>query len=121
FAMVGALFPKLGVLRFKPKPLRRVLVVLRAGDTSLHSAWLQGASPDSRTWDLHLSYFGDHSDPFPNRPTDVSLSIEKGTKAIGTVACLNKLGERVAAYDWVWLPDDDLKADLPTLNRFFDI
>ena len=34
---------------------------------------------------------------------------------------MDKLGERVAGYDWVWLPDDDLRADLATLNRFFDI
>jgi Protein of unknown function (DUF707) len=26
-----------------------------------------------------------------------------------------------ADYDWVWLPDDDLSANLPTLNRFFEI
>lgn len=100
---------------------RRSFVVLRAGDTSLRTEWLQGAPPESRNWDLHLSYFGDQSNPFSDRPPDVTMSFEKGTKAIGTVACLNKLGERVTAYDWVWLPDDDLKADLPTLNRFFDI
>jgi SEC-C motif/Protein of unknown function (DUF707) len=100
---------------------RRTLVVLRAGDTSLHADWLQGAPLEGRNWDLHLSYFGDGSDPFPDRPLDVTMSFEKGTKATGTVACLNKLGERVTAYDWVWLPDDDLRTDLPTLNRFFDI
>ena len=106
---------------FKSEVRRRVLVVVRAGDTSLHTEWLQGAAPESRNWDLHLSYFGDRNFPFPDRPSDVTLSFEKGTKATGTVACLNKLGERVEAYDWVWLPDDDLRADLPTLNRFFDI
>jgi hypothetical protein len=106
---------------FKSEVRRRVLVVLRAGDTSLHTEWLQGAAPESRSWDLHLSYFDDRVFPFPDRPSDVTLSFEKGTKATGTVACLNKLGKRVEAYDWVWLPDDDLKADLPTLNRFFDI
>ena len=51
-----------------------------------HPEWLQGARPESRTWDLHLSYFGDRDDPFPDRPADVTLSFEKGTKAIGTVA-----------------------------------
>jgi hypothetical protein len=105
----------------KSEVKRRVLVVLRAGDTSLHTEWLQGAAPESRNWDLHLSYFDDRVFPFPDRPTDVTLSFEKGTKATGTVACLNKLGKRVEDYDWVWLPDDDLKADGPTLNRFFDI
>jgi len=107
--------------RFRWKHRRRVLVVVRAGDASLHPGWLQGASPDSRNWDPHLSYFGKQHDPFPDRPADVTLSVENGTKATGTVACLNKLGDRVSAYDWVWLPDDDLKADLPTLNRFFAI
>ena len=97
------------------------MVVLRAGDMSLHSDWLLGGAPESRTWDLHLSYFGDHSNPFPDRPADVTLSFEPGTKAAGTVACLDKLGERVASYDWIWLPDDDLSANLPTLNRFFAI
>jgi len=100
---------------------RRFLTILRAGDTSLHPGWLMAAPPESRTWDLHLSYFGDQINPFADRPADVTLSIEKGTKATGTVACLEKLGERVASYDWVWLPDDDLRADLPTLNRFFAI
>jgi hypothetical protein len=116
-----ARFAKWNVWSLKRRYRRRMLVVLRAGDMSLHTEWLQGAPPESRTWDLHLSYFGDQSDPFPNRPADVTLSFELGTKATGTIACLDKLGERVASYDWVWLPDDDLSVNLPTLNRFFDI
>jgi hypothetical protein len=80
-----------------------------------------GASQASRTWDLHLSYFGDRTAPFPDRPHDVTLSFEKGTKAVGTAACLDAHSDRVARYDWVWLPDDDLLADMPTLNRFFEI
>jgi Protein of unknown function (DUF707) len=103
------------------KPSRRVLVIVRAGDDSLHVEWLQGAPPETRNWDLHLSYFGDRSNPFPDRPADVTLSFEKGTKAIGTVNCLDKLDTRLAGYDWIWLPDDDLRIDLPTLNRFFEI
>jgi hypothetical protein len=87
----------------------------------MHPGWLRGAPPESRNWDLHLSYFGDGGDPFADRPADVALSFEKGTKAVGTVACLDKLGERVLEYDWVWLPDDDLKTNLPNLNRFFQI
>jgi len=37
------------------------------------------------------------------------------------VVCLEKLGSRIDEYDWIWLPDDDLLADLATLNRFFEI
>ena len=69
-----ARFAKWKFWSFKRRSPRRMLVVLRAGDMSLHTGWLQGAPPESRTWDLHLSYFGDHSDPFPNRPADVTLS-----------------------------------------------
>ena len=100
---------------------RRVLVIVRAGEGSLHPAWLKGGDPETRNWDLHISYYGDQEAPFPDRPSDVTLSFEKGTKATGTVACLNKLGERLSHYDWFWLPDDDLDADLPTLNNFFQI
>lgn len=107
--------------RSRPASGRSVLVVLRTGDASLHPGWLQGGPPESRSWDLHLSYYDDNSDPFPDRPSDVTLSFEKGTKATGLVACLDNLGERLDGYDYVWLPDDDLRADLPTLNRFFEI
>jgi hypothetical protein len=107
--------------RRKPERSRRVLVILRAGDESLHPEWFKGAPAESRNWDLHLSYFGDQGAPFADRPADVTLSFEKGTKSMGTAACLDKLGGRVAAYDAVWLPDDDLRIDMSTLNRFFDI
>ncbi|WP_119390664.1 DUF707 domain-containing protein [Taklimakanibacter lacteus] len=100
---------------------RRVLVILRAGDQSLHPEWFTNAPSERRNWDLHLSYFGDLRRPFRNRYPDITLSFEKGTKSVGTVACLEKLGSRLDEYDWVWLPDDDLWADLPTLNRFFEI
>ncbi|TPQ51251.1 hypothetical protein C2U72_09310 [Prosthecomicrobium hirschii] len=100
---------------------RPVLVILRAGDRSLHPGWLAGAPPETRTWDLHLSYFGNDPDPFPDRPADVTVSFEKGSKATGTVACLAGLGARLDRYRFIWLPDDDLAADLPTLNRFFAI
>lgn len=102
-------------------PARRVLVVLRAGDESLHPFWFLNGRVESRNWDLHISYFGDLRRPYRNRLSDVTLSFEKGTKSIGTVACLEKLADRIDNYDWVWLPDDDLLADMPTLNRFFDI
>jgi hypothetical protein len=97
---------------------RRVLVILRAGDQSLHREWLAGAPGEKRNWDLHLSYFGDLRRPYHHRAADITLSFEKGAKSAGTVACLEKLGDRIDNYDWIWLPDDDLAANLPTLNRF---
>lgn len=103
------------------KTRRRALVVARVGDASLHPGWLMGSSPETRNWDLHLSYFGDQEYPFQDRTSDVTLSFEKGTKSIGTVACIKKFADRIWSYDWVWFPDDDLAADLATLNRFFEL
>jgi hypothetical protein len=101
---------------------RRILVVLRAGDQSLHPQWLAGgAIGEGRNWDLHISYFGDLRRPYRNRGVDITLSFEKGTKSAGTVACLEKLAGRIDPYDWIWLPDDDLWTELPNLNRFFEI
>lgn len=100
---------------------RRVLVIVRAGDESLHPQWLRQAPLQQRQWDLHISYFGDLRRPYRHRASDITLSFEKGTKSIGTAECLDKLGSRIDQYDWFWLPDDDLAADLPTINRFFEL
>lgn len=100
---------------------RRVLVIVRAGDESLHPQWLVQPPLQKRNWDLHISYFGNLRRPYRNRASDITLSFERGTKAIGTTECLAKLGSRIDDYDRFWLPDDDLSADLPTINRFFEI
>jgi hypothetical protein len=36
---------------------RRVLVILRAGDTSLHREWLAGAPGEARNWDIAHQLF----------------------------------------------------------------
>ncbi len=98
-----------------------MLVILRAGDTSLHPTWLEEDKILERNWDLHLSYYGNQDDPFSGRPLDVTLTREKGPKAKGIVDCLKKLGKRLDHYGWIWLPDDDLACKLSTLNKFFQI
>jgi len=100
---------------------RNALLVVRAGDRSLHPGWLTGRGAAERRFDLHVSYFGDDPDPFPDRPADVTLSFEKGGKWTGLDACLDKLGDRLDAYGWIGFPDDDLKADCAVWNRFFEV
>ncbi|HYG26666.1 MAG TPA: hypothetical protein VD906_07155 [Caulobacteraceae bacterium] len=101
--------------------MRNALLIVRAGDRSLHPAWLKGRGSGERRFDLHISYFGDKADAFADRPADVTLSFEKGGKWTGLTACLETLGDRVLQYDWIGFPDDDLIADCRTWNRFFDI
>src|SRR5438105_3765292 len=100
---------------------RPVLVILRAGDRSLHTRWFDREGPQVRSWDLHISYYGDDPEAFNDRPPDVTMTREKGSKIAGTAECISKLGKRVDDYDFVWLPDDDLDCDRKTLNSFFQI
>ena len=53
---------------------RRNLVVVRAGDSSLHPGWLAG--PGERNFDLVVSYFGD--DPAKFKAPDVARVDQKG-------------------------------------------
>lgn len=92
------------------------LLVLRAGDRSLHPGWLDGA----RNWDLHISYFGDKEQPFA--PADgVSLSREKGPKWLGLKDCLDKHPEFLARYSHIGFPDDDLACGAAAWNTAFEV
>lgn len=99
--------------------MRPLLLIVRAGDRSLHPRWLEGAA--ERRWDLHVSYFGDRDDAFADRPGDVTVTREKGMKFPGLADCLDKLEARLGDYRWIGLPDDDLLADAPTWNRLVEL
>ncbi len=97
--------------------MRSTLVIVRAGDTSLHEDWLAG--DDARDWDLLVSYFGD--DPQRFRRDDVRRLDAKGPKWPALHALVTEMAEEIGAYDYVWLPDDDLACDKKTINRFFEL
>lgn len=100
---------------------RRMLLIVRAGDRSLHPMWLKGASEQDRSWDLHISYYGDSSEPFGDRPADVTLSREKGPKFLGLLSAISSLGDRIDQYDYIGFPDDDLACNGQTWNRFLEV
>jgi hypothetical protein len=100
--------------------LRRNLLIVRAGDTSLHKHWLNGDNR-LRNFDLHVSYFGDRDISEIVQGLDITATAEKGAKFPGLVECLSKLGSRVSQYDYIGFPDDDLYAAGQTWNRFFEI
>jgi hypothetical protein len=96
---------------------RRNLVVVRAGDSSLHPHWLAGDG--GRNWDLAVSYFGDDPDLF--KTDDVTRIDGKGPKWQGLHDVFSKRPEFLTNYDYILLPDDDLMASKDDLNRLFDI
>ena len=96
---------------------RRNLVIVRAGDKSLHPEWLAGA--ELRNWDLVISYFG--NDPDRYRGEDIVRIDAKGPKWSPLHDMLVDHPEFIDSYDYIWLPDDDLAMRCADMNRFFDI
>ncbi|MGH9809615.1 MAG: hypothetical protein ACRD9W_20580, partial [Terriglobia bacterium] len=96
---------------------RKNLVIVRAGDASLHEEWLSG--PDERNWDLIVNYFGD--DPQRYRRDDVRRVDSKGPKWPALHDLVQKFTGDIFGYERVWLPDDDLRATKVGINSLFDI
>ena len=92
----------------------RFLVVVRAGDRSLHPGWTRSLA--SRDWDLVVSYFGDHPGRF--RDAGCTRFDDKGPKWRGLHALLTREAFW-RGYDYVMLPDDDLAMQQETISRLF--
>ena len=96
---------------------RKNLVVVRAGDSSLHPQWLSGDTP--RNFDLFVSYFGDQ----PGRFQDTAEYYESapGLKYPALARLMEQKRGLFLDYGACWLPDDDLSASLDTVCRMFDL
>jgi hypothetical protein len=90
------------------------LLVIRAGDRSLHPKYLT-----ARNFDVAISYFGDQ----PDRYRDDAIFYEQAKG--GKWDCLDRFcsshAEQISEYDFIGFPDDDLDTDAETWNRVFQI
>lgn len=91
----------------------RNLVIVRAGDKSLHEGWLA----PQRGFDMVVSYFGD--DPARWRQPGVRRIDGKGSKWVGLHALLTSGELDWRAYDRIWLPDDDLACTPQAVEHLF--
>lgn len=98
-----------------PAP-RRYLVIVRAGDNSLHSGWTD--APETRDWDLVASYYGD--DPSRFRDASDRRIDDRGPKWTGLHALLTR-ESFWREYDYIWLPDDDLAIAQTAISRLFSL
>jgi Protein of unknown function (DUF707) len=96
------------------KEHRKNLVILRAGDSSLHRRW---TSQTPRDFDLFISYYGQtaglheaDAEYWEHRP---------GPKWSCIADLLEAHPGLLERYEAFWFPDDDLDADTGTLNRMF--
>lgn len=91
------------------------LVIVRAGDSSLHPRWLKKSG--NRSWDLIISYFGD--DPELYRRPDVERIDSKGPKWQGLASLLSSECDRLKKYEYIWLPDDDIDCSASDIDKIF--
>lgn len=96
---------------------RRNLVIVRAGERSLHPGWLSGEG--ARSWDIVVNYYGD--DPELYRRDDVTRIDSKGPKWPALQALLRENPGFLRDYEHIWLPDDDLETSKEEINRLFEI
>ncbi len=104
-------------MRSQPENLRRNLVIVRAGDNSLHPGWLAGG--DDRSWDIVVNYYGDQ--PALYRQPDVERIDSKGPKWPALQRLLEENPRFLLDYDYIWLPDDDLATTCQEIDRLFAI
>jgi hypothetical protein len=91
------------------------LVVIRCGDQSLHTEWVNQFS----NFDVVISYFGDS---FNYDLTYIRfVHYYKGSKWQGLYNFFLEHKEIWEAYDYIWLPDDDLSTTSINVNDFFKI
>jgi tetratricopeptide (TPR) repeat protein len=106
-------------IAFAPQK-KHFLVVVRAGDNSLHPEWLQGS--EARNWDMIVHSFGNEC-PWEDeegveiiRATGAEI---KGPKLRAIHALYERKKNHFLSYEYVFFPDDDLAADVETFNRIF--
>jgi hypothetical protein len=96
------------------RPGRRNLVVVRAGDASLHRQWLDAPERD---FDLFVSYYG--GTPGMHQEGADYYEARPGPKWPGLAGLLEEHAPALAAYDAFWFPDDDLSTSAPVIDRMF--
>jgi hypothetical protein len=93
------------------------LVIVRAGNNSLHPEWLKGDG--ARNWDIVVNYFGD--DPNLYKGADVTRIDSKGPKWPALHQLLQQNPYFISEYQYIWLPDDDLLTTKANVNMLFEL
>jgi hypothetical protein len=90
------------------------LIIVRAGDESLHPYWLGS----NQNFDIIVSYFG--NDPLIYKDNCQRIDY-KGSKWQGLHLTINDSLVNWKEYDYICFPDDDLYTTSDNLNLYFDI
>jgi hypothetical protein len=96
---------------------RRNLVISPIGDDSVHASWL--ANRPSRTFDVFLIYYGQQGDL--GRADADHYLVRAGFKWELLDHAARHHRDILDAYDRIWCPDCDIRADTATVNRLFEL
>jgi hypothetical protein len=97
--------------------MRPNLVIVRAGDESLHERWLDDGA--QRTFDLFVSYYGDNPSRFKENADFYEFS--KGLKWPALFDVFSRHRNLLTSYKGFWFPDDDLLTDCRNVCRMFEL
>ena len=100
-------------------PVRPNLVVLRAGDASLHTSWTKDIAEDDRSWDLCISAYG--PDPSPVLDQAEYVTHQPHQRKFQAIHDLFFDGSPLWQYERVWFPDDDLMTGWGSINLLFHL
>lgn len=95
---------------------RSNLVVVHAGDASLHPQWL---TSKDRTWDLVVIFAGTYAERYLGQYDH--LYRHSGSKWVGITDFLSIRSDFVQQYEYVWFPDDDLLTTGRNIDGFFEL
>ena len=94
------------------------LIMCCAGDDSLHLDWFS----DEKNYDLYIIYYGDNTEISKKYQTNSDFFIQKKGEKLHLIHDI--LIENInflESYEYIWIPDCDIKIDVKSINRFFEI
>lgn len=102
----------------RSRPRRPNLVVLRAGEESLHHQWRREMADDDRSWDLCVSFYG-RPENFEAPDFAEYRVLQNAQRKFAAIYDLFHEGSPLWDYDYIMLPDDDLMMSWRDINEMF--
>lgn len=93
------------------------LIIFSTGDKSFHSDWISGKK---RKFDLMLIYYGNEINNY-RKEADYYLELKRMFKLENIAVAIQEHIDVVKKYDYIWLPDNDMIINTPSINRLFEI
>lgn len=109
-----------GPIQRNADPRRRNLVIVRAGERSLHGQWPRSIPVEDRNWDLCVSWYGPEAGFPPDDGSDYAVHQPDLRKYPALHRLLHEASP-LWAYDYIALPDDDLMLTWRDWNEMFAV